>query len=73
MLFSPKTVLSQDGKFDGLKTGNTIVRVNVLCQQEPLHICWIILVALHTKGEWNDQLNTTRFLHNKLIDEYLAS
>ena len=30
----------------------------------------IILVALHTKGEWNDQSKMQQDFYNKLIDEY---
>ncbi len=30
----------------------------------------IILVALHTKREWNDQSKMQQDFYNKLIDEY---
>lgn len=63
--FAPK-----DGEIDGLKTGNTdragkcIVSTGIFAGRR------IILVALHTKGEWNDQSKMQQDFYNKLIDEY---
>ena len=47
----------KDGEIDGLTTGTFAGRR-------------IILVALHTKGEWNDQSKMQQDFYNKLIDEY---
>ena len=63
--FAPK-----DGEIDGLKTGNTDRAGKCIVSTGTFAGRRIILVALHTKGEWNDQSKMQQDFYNKLIDEY---
>ena len=63
--FAPK-----DGEIDGLKTGNTDRAGKCIVTTGTFAGRRIILVALHTKGEWNDQSKMQQDFYNKLIDEY---
>ena len=63
--FAPK-----DGEIDGLKTGNTDCAGKCIVSTGTFAGRRIILVALHTKGEWNDQSKMQQDFYNKLIDEY---
>lgn len=63
--FSPK-----DGEIDGLKTGNTDRAGKCIVSTGTFAGRRIILVALHTKGEWNDQSKMQQDFYNKLVDEY---
>ena len=63
--FAPK-----DGEIDGLKTGNTDRARKCIVSTGTFAGRRIILVALHTKGEWNDQSKMQQDFYNKLIDEY---
>ncbi|WP_085679006.1 D-alanyl-D-alanine carboxypeptidase family protein [Limosilactobacillus reuteri] len=63
--FAPK-----DGEIDGLKTGNTDRAGKCIVSTGTFAGRQIILVALHTKGEWNDQSKMQQDFYNKLIDEY---
>ena len=63
--FAPK-----DGEIDGLKTGNTDRAGKCIVSTGTFTGRWIILVALHTKGEWNDQSKMQQDFYNKLVDEY---
>lgn len=63
--FAPK-----DGEIDGLKTGNTDRAGKCIVSTGTFAGRRIILVALHTKGEWNDQSKMQQDFYNKLVDEY---
>ncbi len=63
--FAPK-----NGEIDGLKTGNTDRAGKCIVSTGTFAGRRIILVALHTKGEWNDQSKMQQDFYNKLIDEY---
>lgn len=63
--FAPK-----DGEIDGLKTGNTDRAGKCIVSTGTFTGRRIILVALHTKGEWNDQSKMQQDFYNKLVDEY---
>ena len=63
--FAPK-----DGEIDGLKTGNTDRAGKCIVSTGTFAGRRIILVALHTQGEWNDQSKMQQDFYNKLIDEY---
>lgn len=63
--FAPK-----DGEIDGLKTGNTDRAGKCIVSTGTFAGRRIILVALHTKGEWNDQSKMQQDFYNKLIDGY---
>lgn len=63
--FAPK-----DGEIDGLKTGNTDRAGKCIVSTGTFTGHRIILVALHTKGEWNDQSKMQQDFYNKLVDEY---
>lgn len=63
--FAPK-----NGEVDGLKTGNTDRAGKCIVSTGTFAGRRIILVALHTKGEWNDQSKMQQDFYNKLIDEY---
>lgn len=63
--FAPKT-----GEIDGLKTGNTDRAGKCIVSTGMFSGRRIILVALHTKGEWNDQSKMQQDFYNKLTDEY---
>ena len=63
--FAPK-----DGEIDGLKTGNTDRAGKCIVSTGTFAGRRIILVALHTKGEWNDQSMMQQDFYNKLVDEY---
>lgn len=63
--FAPK-----DGEIDGLKTGNTDRAGKCIVSTGTFAGRRIILVALHTKGEWNDQSKIQQDFYNKLVDEY---
>ena len=63
--FAPK-----DGEIDGLKTGNTDRAGKCIVSTGTFSGRRIILVALHTKGEWNDQSKMQQDFYNKLVDEY---
>ena len=63
--FAPK-----DGEIDGLKTGNTDRAGKCIVSTGTFAGRRIMLVALHTKGEWNDQSKMQQDFYNKLIDEY---
>ena len=63
--FAPK-----NGEIDGLKTGNTDRAGKCIVSTGTFAGRRIILVALHTKGEWNDQSKMQQDFYNKLVDEY---
>lgn len=63
--FAPK-----NGEIDGLKTGNTDRAGKCIVSTGTFAGRRIILVALHTKGEWNDQSKMQQDFYNKLIDGY---
>ncbi len=63
--FAPKY-----GEIDGLKTGNTDRAGKCIVSTGTFTGRRIILVALHTKGEWNDQSKMQQDFYNKLVDEY---
>ena len=63
--FAPK-----DGDIYGLKTGNTDRAGKCIVSTGTFAGRRIILVALHTKGEWNDQSKMQQDFYNKLVDEY---
>ena len=63
--FAPK-----DGEIDGLKTGNTDRAGKCIVSTGTFAGRRIILVALHTNGEWNDQSKMQQDFYNKLVDEY---
>lgn len=63
--FAPK-----NGEIDGLKTGNTDRAGKFIVSTGTFAGRRIILVALHTKGEWNDQSKMQQDFYNKLVDEY---
>ncbi len=63
--FAPK-----DGEIDGLKTGNTDRAGKCIVSTGTFAGRRIILVALHTKGEQNDQSKMQQDFYNKLIDGY---
>ena len=63
--FAPK-----DGEIDGLKTGNTDRAGKCIVSTGTFAGRRIILVALHTKGEWKDQSKMQQDFYNKLVDEY---
>lgn len=63
--FAPK-----DGEIDGLKTGNTDRAGKCIVSTGTFAGRRIILVALHTKGEWNDQSKMQQDFYNKLVDKY---
>ena len=63
--FAPK-----DGEIDGLKTGNTDRAGKCIVSTGTFAGRRIILVALHTKGDWNDQSKMQQDFYNKLSDEY---
>ena len=63
--FAPKS-----GEIDGLKTGNTDRAGKCIVTTGTFSGRRIILVALHTKGEWNDQSKMQQDFYNKLADEY---
>lgn len=58
------------GEIDGLKTGNTDRAGKCIVSTGTFAGRRIILVALHTKGEWNDQSKMQQDFYNKLVDEY---
>ncbi|MBB1078750.1 D-alanyl-D-alanine carboxypeptidase [Limosilactobacillus sp. STM2_1] len=63
--FAPST-----GEIDGLKTGNTDRAGKCIVSTGMFSGRRIILVALHTKGEWNDQSKMQQDFYNKLTSEY---
>ncbi|GGI63420.1 D-alanyl-D-alanine carboxypeptidase family protein [Limosilactobacillus caviae] len=63
--FAPK-----EGEIDGLKTGNTDRAGKCIVSTGTFSGRRVILVALHTKGEWNDQSKMQQDFYNKLVDEY---
>lgn len=63
--FAPKS-----GEIDGLKTGNTDRAGKCIVSTGTFNGRRIIVVALHTKGDWNNQSKMQQDFYNKLADEY---
>lgn len=63
--FAPK-----NGEIDGLKTGNTDAAGKCIITTGTFDGRRIILVALHTKGDWNRQLKESKEFYEQLTDRY---
>lgn len=63
--FAPKS-----GTIDGLKTGNTDTAGKCIISTGMFAGRRIIVVALHTKGEWNDQSKDAQQFYEKLMANY---
>lgn len=60
----------QGWNIDGLKTGNTDAAGKCIITTGTLNGRRIILVALHTKGDWNDQSKDSKEFYEKLAANY---
>lgn len=63
--FAPK-----NGEIDGLKTGNTDAAGKCIITTGTFDGRRIILVALHTKGDWNRQSKESKEFYEQLTDRY---
>lgn len=63
--FAPK-----NGEIDGLKTGNTDAAGKCIITTGTFEGRRIILVALHTKGDWNRQSKECKEFYEQLTDQY---
>lgn len=60
----------KNGEIDGLKTGNTDRAGKCIVSTGNFDGRRIILVALNTKGEWNEQSKMQQDFYHRLVDEY---
>lgn len=63
--FAPK-----NWNIDGLKTGNTDAAGKCIITTGTLNGRRVILVALHTKGDWNQQSKESKEFYEQLADRY---
>lgn len=64
------SLLPENGTIDGLKTGNTDTAGKCIISTGMFAGRRVIVVALHTKGDWNDQSKDAQKFYEKLTEIY---